>query len=365
MIVSCVKPWYNLGVARNVGTTICCWANGGSPSSPGRISTEISENDWESEHILSKLWNCDFYQQSRSLLAHNNRISACGHTTCTPITEYSIDKNTLTYLQINNLEKANKNIHEKKIAVDHYPISLDLALDGICNLKCRQCTQKLYETPMQKLDIQKFKNELYDFLQHALTIDIIGGEPTVCSDYDLLLNMVKSAGGAKATINTNGHLISKKIIPYIDSFSKIAVSIDAVNANTYDQIRISSNPKIYNWDNILNNLQSLKEARLANQFESVLIFVINGLNYKDMNEMIDLSVYYGIDTVCITETINDVYNKYDCDNDTRQNLFLWTHHNPTITTKHLNEAILYAASKPINIYYMFPSLNRTGFQPKN
>jgi sulfatase maturation enzyme AslB (radical SAM superfamily) len=354
----CAKPWNWMIVTRN-GVTSCCYASAGSLANSEHIPDGLVDADFIKDGILWKLWNSSIYTELRKAVINNNYELACNlsHSRCVEMVSCNVPFGTLrTPEQTDNFYKIQESINNKEIIVKHYPTFFEIMLDGACNLRCPHCCQKQW-TPMRHLQIQYFQNELLDFLKHASLISLLGGEPTVCQDYNLFMSLVKEANSAKVSIVTNGHFIIEKILPNISLFETIRVSIDAANADTYSKVRPSIDSH-YNWDRLNFNLQFLSKRR--NQIDNItFVYVINGYNYTEMTDMITLADKYKCNFVVFYEILDTPYIKLDQE---RRTIFRFTLDNPGVVNGYLEKAMLRAKELGITIQYSFTSLNKFGVQ---
>jgi sulfatase maturation enzyme AslB (radical SAM superfamily) len=196
--------------------------------------------------------------------------------------------------------------------------------------------------------------ELYEYLQNSVKISVIGGEPTVCKDYDIIMQLIRRVGGSKTKIVTNGHLIKDKIFPYIDCFKEIQISIDASNAEIYNKVRPSINTK-YNWANLIDNIDYI--IKNNTNIDIKFIFLINGYNYKYIPDMINLAIEYNIKHVFIYEVFNIIYNNVS---DDIQDILNFTHKYPEAWRSYAELAISVAKNNGINVTYVLQSLGMYG-----
>ena len=83
--------------------------------------------------------------------------------------------------------------------------------------------------------MNKSSEEFQSFLKHARELLLVGGEPTVSPRFNKILDYVEMAGGAGICLITNGQNLKKKVLPRVNLFREVNVSIDAASANTYEK----------------------------------------------------------------------------------------------------------------------------------
>jgi sulfatase maturation enzyme AslB (radical SAM superfamily) len=345
----CSGPWKRLGIV-GCGQYSCCLANLGSLCLPNKFSREITTRSFQKDQILWKIWNSHLFQESRYVMSIQGIKPTCGvnDDTCSVI--YKLPLVPLSDLQKINIEKMQENIENKNIEVTHYPPLLDLTLDGICNLKCKHCLQRLtgdYGTPY--LPIENFKDELLEFCKRAIYITLTGGEPTIAKNYDMTLDIIQEAKGGRIDLVTNGHFLIQKVIPKINLFHNFFISVDAASSQVYSEVRPGNSPN-YNFDRLLVNLSKLKQTKERYRtFITTFVFVINGYNYHEIPEMIYLAKEYGADNIKMVNAWNLPY-KYD------KKKILWCHSNPEAVRKKLDLAIENAKILDIPLMYCFDYL---------
>lgn len=154
-------------------------------------------------------------------------------------------------------------------APDFKPLSLDLRISNLCNLKCRMCApwssrllKKEWESfyPMKNVESASgLTQQILDFLlQHSGAIQhlrLAGGEPFLIKELFVFLeSLVKSGASSNIdlSINTNLTVFPENYKEIFKSFRNIvlAVSLDGFGPlNNY--IRYPAN-----WDEIVTNISS-------------------------------------------------------------------------------------------------------------
>lgn len=346
----CSNPWIRLGIYRDE-QYICCEAGYPSLAHPQTMATEINDDDFYKDGILWKLWNSSHLVNVRQAMLDNGYVNACGLANC----DKKVDLNginpllNMTEKQQSNYDKIKKNIIDKKTNVDHYPLYIELCLNYTCNMSCPYCHQKTNRSSKHYVPIKYFQNELFDYLQHSLNVLLIGGEPLICDDYELIIDLTRKAQGAKLNIVTNGHFIIQKVLPNIDLINTVFVSIDASSEKTYSKMRYSFDEH-YNWDRLLVNISKLAKQK---NICRVFLFVITGYNYTEMPDMIKMSHEYGAHSVCFTELFEKPYVFQNIEDAQNASVIK---KNPHLVMPYLREAIQFAKDLNINFSYNFPSI---------
>lgn len=354
----CFKPWSELSLIQHCGAFTCCLAGYNSLANPSCLSPEITQDDLSKPGIITKLWNSQNYQDIRKLMINNEITACCKSTSLDKMQEFRCSgrstynhwtSRAATTVQKSNLLKAQTSMISQEVIVDHFPVCLEIYLDDACNLNCPFCCQR-QGTKIGKLDISHLQAELLEYLQNSIEIGVIGGEPTVCEYYDTLMQLISQTGERKTKIVTNGHLIKDKIIPYIECFKEIQISIDASNAEIYNQVRPSNNPHC-NWLNLIDNIEYI--TKKYPNLDIGLVFLISGYNYKDMPNMIDLANHYGIRRIFLYEVFNIPYA--NANSETQKTLH-FTHTHPEVWRSYAESAIAKIKDYNMNAIYLLQSL---------
>ena len=181
-------------------------------------------------------------------------------------------------------------ILEKKTILKSNPRHITVQLTTKCNLKCPMCW--VYKNNyIINNDVFNFIKSNMPYLENVVWQ---GGEVFLYDKFDELIDL---AGyyGVKQTILTNGLLLNKKRIELLSKYCiKIKISIDAVDKENYEKIREGGK-----FDNLLKVLEQLRDEKTKNKnFGYMMAVVINALNYKKIEEIVDFAIKYGFE--CLT-----------------------------------------------------------------
>lgn len=116
-----------------------------------------------------------------------------------------------------------------------FPLMANLLLTNRCNLKCIYCYPQVFRRNLDDMTTDKWlkiTDELYKM--GARVIVLMGGEPLLFKDIDVIVDRVKSYGIICEMI-TNGYLIEKKI-DTVKKLDSICISLDG-NEATHDRNR--------------------------------------------------------------------------------------------------------------------------------
>lgn len=120
---------------------------------------------------------------------------------------------------------------------------LHLFLTDSCNLSCKYCRGKIFDTPELErdfitidtdipVDISYDLSDLYSFISRdpEMVVTFIGGEPTLRSD--LITRIMGDLPDARFMIQTNGLLLHRLPSSLVNRFETILISIDGDEETT-------------------------------------------------------------------------------------------------------------------------------------
>jgi len=119
------------------------------------------------------------------------------------------------------------------------PISINLDLTSACNFSCSYCVDSRLINAGKQLALKDIKKLIDTLCAHGLLSVILigGGEPTLHSDFEAVVEHLKSKG-LQIGIATNGSRL-KKVEAVADLFEKkdwIRISIDAAEEETFKEL---------------------------------------------------------------------------------------------------------------------------------
>lgn len=349
MIDNCILPWYKMSINK-YETYLCCRASMKSYCGKHHLLNNTINYD------LNKIWNSNIYQNIRKSMSEDGVFEACfssyqpqEFSRCVPTQYIPIftPKRLIQQHQFDNMEKTKNNYLSKKTVLDNYPAILEMTTDFECNSRCVMCVQKDKHRNYKEwvVPVDKIRDSLEEFLYYATSFILLGGEPTISSNYHLLLDIVRHANGAKIYLVSNGQLIEKEILPYMDLMGYFHISGDAATEETYSKIRIGLDFKKF-----INGFKKLVKAK-----EDRTIFVnhvIHKINYKEMPDMAMLWYDLGADFMIFDEAWIDP---------SRENIIgINTIDEKNDLKKYLMKTIELCEDKKIPMHYSFPMFNLQG-----
>jgi MoaA/NifB/PqqE/SkfB family radical SAM enzyme len=177
-----------------------------------------------------------------------------------------------------------------------YTVSINI--DESCNLYCPSCrSQKIMITSGPVYDEKLSQvNHLVTLLEHfdqPVKIIMSGnGDVMASSIMRPLIHRFRPGPKQKIKLFTNGLLLKKQLTdnPVLDHVNEYLLSIDAGSKAVYEQVRLGGR-----WENLLDNLDFLKQQALPRRASVALTFVVQKSNYTDMKNFAELCIQYGFD----------------------------------------------------------------------
>lgn len=196
------------------------------------------------------------------------------------------------------------------------PKILVLDSSDACNLYCETCrTCVRPENQLQKFRRMQIMRRVIPSFDYADKILFAGdGEILISESYQYILNNMKELhhNGLIWDIVSNGNLMAKDRIDYILAMggedTRICVSVDAANKETYQIIRRGGN-----WERLMKNLLYIGQQREKGNLAIFrLNFVVQSKNVREMGEFVELARRLNANEVWFTEIRNwGTYNNED------------------------------------------------------
>lgn len=230
--------------------------------------------------------------QKITLLNNSNNFIEAKKTACQSLRKLKITDKKIKNAILNELE-----IADNVVRLKSFPRVLTISLTEKCNLQCRMCSQNK-KNGRQELSERQVNNiiKLFPFLEKVLWV---GGEVFLYKGFESLMDLAHKYN-VQQNITSNGLLITenyaKKIVDY---GIELNLSIDSVNKEVYEFIRVGSN-----FDVLLKNIKNIKCYRSQKEKNSSLMLnaVLSKWNYDVKNNFSDIIMFakeYGFDGVNI------------------------------------------------------------------
>jgi sulfatase maturation enzyme AslB (radical SAM superfamily) len=178
---------------------------------------------------------------------------------------------------------------------------LRLAIDDSCNLRCPSCRDRLIfhkEGASFRLGT-KLSDRINQWLtdqQQTIQVHVgSDGDPFASHVYRHFMEQTPKRDNIKYSILTNGLMfpeVHTRVPHVIDNLQELGVSIDGATKETYEKLRLGGK-----WDKLLEGLESMAEQKQKHGFRFTLHFVVQKDNYHEMEKIVSLGEYYGVDRV--------------------------------------------------------------------
>lgn len=272
----CVYPWTHFYTWPGGTAALCCLAQDVIRKEDGSPFNVRRDN-------LHDIWNSPHYKRIRSSMLRGEEIKSC--ETC-----YKNERNRIESLR----EIANKGIQHfnpkdgwfynrltdsKDLLTAKNPISFDIRLGNICNLKCRMCgpmsSSQLERDPIVRAwagwrpdepigenisDWPEGRNlleRLKSFSAEAVQLNILGGEPTVNEVHiNLLQYFVDNEMAGQITLYgiSNYTNARERAFKLFSAFKnpRMDVSLDGIGS-TFEYIRFPAK-----WNSVVKNIKTVR-----------------------------------------------------------------------------------------------------------
>jgi MoaA/NifB/PqqE/SkfB family radical SAM enzyme len=172
-------------------------------------------------------------------------------------------------------------IAQNKIYLKSYPRIMNLVLTNRCNLRCTMCSE-IEHNGEYNLSNEGVEN-LVEIMPYLEKLVLRGGEVFL---HEKILYILEQAKKYKVDIEivTNGLLLTGKIVNLLlDVLTEITFSIDSVNKETYEKIRVGASfEKLLENIDMFNNLNKERNCKVFTR----LTMVVMRSNYKEIENII-------------------------------------------------------------------------------
>jgi MoaA/NifB/PqqE/SkfB family radical SAM enzyme len=144
-----------------------------------------------------------------------------------------------------------------------------------CNHDCIFCS--VQKNPLRRLSLDMIQKSLKRLKKEGVTdLSITGGEPLLHPDFMDIIKVIQKTDFSEVTIQTNGSLISEKIVKVLQKYNNIKffVSFHAPSARIFSDIT-----KTGTYEDVLEGIRLLGNN---DHIDLQLAIVINQLNYNHL-----------------------------------------------------------------------------------
>lgn len=172
---------------------------------------------------------------------------------------------------------------------EFFPISVELHLTDLCNLKCQWCTDKELRRNKAILQANIIEKLFREFWKHGTGVTLEGGgEPTLHPDFHRIVE-----SGKKHSIDlgliTNGTVDISEII---NSLRWVRVSLDSSTKEEY-----KTEKGVDCFQQVLDNLRKMSEARNPQDTFIGVGYVLTTRNQSNLVELIKQLEEIGVDYI--------------------------------------------------------------------
>lgn len=176
-----------------------------------------------------------------------------------------------------------------KQVVSAFPLHLDIEVTGRCNLMCTHCVRHSRRTDIGDMDMDLFRRIIDEGAGYGLPSIIPHwlGESFLNRRLIDMIRYAKAKGVIDIRINTNCTLLNDETIEAIleSGLDMIVCSIDAVEMDTYNRIKVGSDFNLIN-ENV-EKLIHLKRIRGMNRPKVVVQMIDMKKTHEELTAFID------------------------------------------------------------------------------
>lgn len=177
-----------------------------------------------------------------------------------------------------------------------YPRVMEFELSNTCNLECVMCNGNFSSSirknrekrpPVVSPYNDSFVDELDEFIPHLTDAKFLGGEPFMIDIYlTIWERILKINPNVRIHITTNGTFLNNRIKDLLEGLNAgIILSIDSINKETYDKIRVNGN-----FSKVMENLAYFSDYAIRKKsFISIAACPIIH-NWHEMPQMLDFCI---------------------------------------------------------------------------
>ncbi|MFA7073769.1 MAG: radical SAM protein [Endomicrobiaceae bacterium] len=185
-------------------------------------------------------------------------------------------------------------IASKEIFLKSKPRGLWIAPGSKCNISCIMCFSKDIKWELSDKNIK----DIYSYMPYLENIVWWGGEPTISEKFYEMIKYALSYKHIKHTVITNGQYLPQKFIDLVINNSiEVAFSIDSVDKNKYEKIRVGAS-----FEKLIGNIEKLRP--LADKKLLKINSVIADYNSKEINQILRFAKKMNFRTVSFIPMIS-------------------------------------------------------------
>lgn len=279
--IVCHAPFANLNFEQNGNVRACCY------------NTKDILGSWPQQSIR-EIWFGEAVKKLRQHIRDNDLGGGC--TECGKMiiagNHQGVRAKYFDEYATDNLSTKIRYARNKWNGHIGYPRVMEFELSNECNLECVMCNgyfssnirkKREHLPPIISPYNQNFVDELDEFIPHLTDAKFLGGEPFMIELYlKIWERMAQLKPSARIHITTNGTFLNSRIKNLLEGLKAgIIVSIDSVNKETYEKIRVNGN-----FSKVMDNLEHLMDyTRRKRTFISIAACPIT-YNWNELPQML-------------------------------------------------------------------------------
>jgi MoaA/NifB/PqqE/SkfB family radical SAM enzyme len=175
---------------------------------------------------------------------------------------------------------------------EDYPDQIEFSLSNTCNLRCVMCSwdssnQFAEMSEQQQVQLtygDEFLKEIRPFLEHVKMTVFSGGEPFLIPFYYKIWDELSAINpSAEIYIQSNGTIFNDKIISLLNEKNvRIGLSIDAINEETFNRIRIGAD-----YQQVFTNIHKFNKISFSTKRPLTLIVTPMTINVFEIPAIFD------------------------------------------------------------------------------
>lgn len=200
--------------------------------------------------------------------------------------EYSKLKLLLNNEKVNSILDVRNGI--KKMD-ERFPLSVELHLTDVCNLKCEWCTDKELRKNGAVMDIQVVSRLFREFWRHGTGVTLEGGgEPTLHPEFHRVAEIGQSN-------SLDMGLITNGTVDISESIAKMRWTRISLDSSTREEYRQEKGVDCF--DRVLTNLEKMSVARDPEQTFIGVGYVLTTRNQSNLIELVKHLDEIGVDYI--------------------------------------------------------------------
>ncbi len=238
--IICHAPFTSLNFEQNGNVSACCYNRS---FSLGKIP----------DQSIDEIWKGAKANELRAYIKNNDLSGGC--SACSEVIQSGNYQGTKAIYYDEFAPKSNwfNDIKNKfQQASLQMPRLFEFELSNSCNLECIMCNgyfssairkNREHLPPIKNHYGDEFVEQLIPYLPYLTDVKFLGGEPFLIDIYYKIWDkIIQINPKIKVHITTNGSILNKKTKKYLEQLNAgIIVSIDSLNKENYEAIRINAN----------------------------------------------------------------------------------------------------------------------------